>query len=57
MVNRNFTNISCKALGQLISLTDSSSRKVAKNSVYDKDHVYYLPAIRLFILLNFKVKL
>lgn len=55
MVNRNFTNISCKALGQLISLTDSSSRKVAKNSVYDKDHVYYLPAIRLFILINFKV--
>lgn len=55
MVNRNFTNISCKALGQLISLTDSSSRKVAKNSVYDKEHVYYLPAIRLFILLNFKV--
>lgn len=55
MINRKFTNISCKALGQLISLKDSASRKVAKNSVYNKDHVYYLPSIRLFILLNFKV--
>lgn len=55
MVNRNFTNISCKALGQLISLKDAASRKVAKNSVYNKDSVYYLPAIRLFISLNFKV--
>lgn len=55
MVNRNFTNISCKALGQLISLKDAASRKVAKNSVFDKDCVYYLPAIKLFIFLNFLV--
>lgn len=55
MVNRKFSNISCKALGQLISLKDSASRKVAKNSVYNKDNVYYIPSIRLFILLNFKV--
>jgi len=55
MVNRQFTNISCKDLGQLISLKDSASRKVAKNSVYDNESVYYMPAIRLYILLNFKV--
>lgn len=55
VVNRNFTNISCKALGQLISLKDAASRSVSKNAVYNKDEVYYLPAIRLFISLNFKV--
>lgn len=55
VVNRNYTNVSCKALGQLISLKDASSRTVSKNAVYNKEEVYYLPAIRLFISLNFKV--
>lgn len=55
MINRNFTNISCKALGQLISLKDAASRSVSKNAVFNPDSRYYIPAIRLFIALNFLV--
>lgn len=55
MVNRNFTNISCKALGQLISLKDAASRKVSKNAVYDRERCYSRSSVNLFVLLNFLV--